>query len=74
MGQLDRAEGYYRQALAVAPTHRGATEYFGELMVERGDLVGARRMLAALDRQCAFGCAEAETLRLWITKGADPGL
>ncbi len=74
MGRLDRAEDYYRQALAVAPGHRGATEYYGELKVERGDMVGARRMLAALDRQCAFGCAEAETLRLWITKGADPGL
>ncbi len=74
MGQLDRAEGYYRQALAVAPGHRGATEYYGELKVERGDMAGARRMLAALDRQCAFGCVEAETLRSWITKGADPGL
>ena len=74
MGQLDRAEGYYRQALAVAPGHRGATEYYGELKVERGDLAGARRMLAVLDRQCAFGCAEAETLRAWIIKGADPGL
>ena len=33
----DVAEAYYRQALAVAPNHKGATEYYGELMVERGD-------------------------------------
>ena len=74
MGQLDRAETYYRQALAVSPHHRGATEYYGELKVERGDFGGARRMLAVLDKQCAFGCAEAETLRQWIDKRGDPGL
>ena len=74
MGELDRAETYYRQALSIAPGHRGATEYYGELKVERGDMTGARKMLAQLDHQCAFGCAEAETLRLWIQKGGDPGL
>jgi tetratricopeptide (TPR) repeat protein len=73
MGELDRAEHYYRQALAIAPSHRGATEYYGELKVERGDMTGARKMLAELDRQCAFGCAEAETLRRWIAVGRDPG-
>jgi Flp pilus assembly protein TadD len=72
MGQLDRAETYYQQALSVYPTHRGATEYYGELKVERGDMAGARKMLAELDRQCAFGCVEAETLRQWIQLGHDP--
>lgn len=62
----DLAESYYRQALAIAPQHRGATEYYGELMVERGDLAGARRKLAALDTMCSFGCYEAEELRHWI--------
>jgi Tfp pilus assembly protein PilF len=72
-GRFDRAEGYYRQALAIAPAHRGATEYYGELKVERGDVAGARLMLAALDRICAYGCAEAEELRRWIDAGAEPG-
>ncbi|MFZ5718600.1 MAG: tetratricopeptide repeat protein [Pseudomonadota bacterium] len=72
-GALDRAESYYRQALAVAPDHRGATEYYGELKVERGDLEGARAMLAKLDRICAYGCAEAEELRRWIDAGGEPG-
>ncbi len=67
--RYDVAEAYYRQALAIAPNHRGATEYFGELMVERGDLAGASKMLAALDARCAFGCAEAEELRAWIVGG-----
>ena len=73
-GQLDRAEGYYRQALAIAPNHRGATEYYGELKVERGDTAGAKLMLARLDRLCTFGCAEAEELRRWIDVGGDPAL
>jgi len=72
LGRFDIAEGYYRAALAVAPSHRGATEYFGELMVERRDMAGARRMLARLDAQCRFGCTEAEELRAWISVGHSP--
>lgn len=73
LGQLDRAETYYRQALAIAPDHRGASEYYGELKVVRGDLPGARVMLAKLEKQCAYGCAEVDTLRRWIVVGGDPG-
>ncbi|MBU1376871.1 MAG: tetratricopeptide repeat protein [Alphaproteobacteria bacterium] len=72
-GQFDRAEGYYKQALALAPDHRGATEYYGELKVERGDTAGAKAMLAKLDHICAYGCAEAEELRRWIDVGGQPG-
>ena len=72
LGDAVRAEAYYREALAIAPNHRGATEYYGELKVERGDIKGARLMLASLERSCAFGCAEAEELRRWIDLGGDP--
>ena len=72
LNRLGTAETYYRQALAVAPEHRGATEYFGELMVERGDLAGAREMLARLESLCTFGCAEADELRRWIDAGRAP--
>jgi Tfp pilus assembly protein PilF len=71
-GDFARAETYYKQALAVAPDHRGATEYYGELKVERGDMAGAKLMLAKLDRLCSFGCAEAEELRRWIDAGGEP--
>jgi tetratricopeptide (TPR) repeat protein len=67
--RYDVAESYYLAALRLAPNHRGATEYYGELMVERGDLAGARAKLAALDRTCSFGCYEAEELRRWIESG-----
>uniref|UniRef100_UPI002FDEC6B5 tetratricopeptide repeat protein n=1 Tax=Phenylobacterium sp. TaxID=1871053 RepID=UPI002FDEC6B5 len=72
LGRFDLAEVFYRQALAAAPDHRGALEYYGELKVERGDMVGARRMLARLERACTYGCAEAETLRSWIDAGGGP--
>jgi len=64
--RYDEAEAYYRAALAAAPDHRGATEYYGELMAERGDLAGAEHMLARLEAGCDFGCAEADELRRWI--------
>lgn len=66
LGLLDEAEGFYQQALKVAPDHKGATEYYGELKIERGDLAGARRMLARLGELCAFGCAEEQELRRWV--------
>lgn len=62
------AEDYYRRALAIAPAHRGATEYYGEMMLERGDLHGATAMLARLEADCAYGCAEADELRRWIAR------
>ena len=71
-GDWTKAEGYYQQALAIDPNHRGATEYYGELKVLKGDVAGARAMLAKLDAACSFGCAEAEELRLWIDHGGDP--
>jgi tetratricopeptide (TPR) repeat protein len=73
-GAYDRAESYYRQALAIAPDHVGATEYYGELKVAKGDIAGARLMLTRLDKVCAYGCAEAETLRNWIAAGREPGM
>lgn len=64
--RYDRARGWYEMALAVAPTHRGALEYYGELKLERGDVAGARAHLARLDALCGFGCQQADELRGWI--------
>jgi tetratricopeptide (TPR) repeat protein len=72
LGRYDVAEHYYRAALAAAPGHRAATEYYGELMVERGDKAGAQQMLASLESSCTFGCAEADELRRWVDAGHAP--
>ncbi len=66
LARFDRAEAYYNGALAIAPEHIGALEYYGELKVERGDLEGARDHLAKIEVLCSFGCYEAEELREWI--------
>jgi len=71
-GDWGRAARYYRQALSVAPAHKGALEYYGELKVVRGDLKGARQLLRRLDHACSFGCPEAEELRRWIAAGRAP--
>lgn len=70
LARFDRAESYYNSALAIAPDHLGAIEYYGELKVERGDIEGARAHLARLEQLCAFGCFEVEELRSWIDDAA----
>ena len=64
----DIAEIYYQTALAIAPRHRGALEYYGELKLERGDVRGATAHLARLEKICGFGCNEADELRRWIAE------
>jgi len=64
--KFDLAENYYQRALAVAPDHLGAIEYYGELKVQRGNIKGAKQHLARLEKLCSFGCYEAEELRRWI--------
>jgi tetratricopeptide (TPR) repeat protein len=72
LGDRARAQAIYRQALEIAPDHRGVLEYFGELKVEHGDMAGARANLSRLEQVCRFGCYEAEELRRWIALGHDP--
>jgi tetratricopeptide (TPR) repeat protein len=64
--RFDAAFGYYRQALALDPDHRGATEYLGELYLQLGRREEAHRQLARLDALCPYGCAEREELQRWI--------
>lgn len=67
--RYDAAETYYREALAIAPAHRGALEYYGELKLERGDVAGAKAHLAKLEAICGFGCHEVDELKRWIVEG-----
>ena len=60
---LDGADRHYREALRIAPAHRGALEYSGELALMKGDLPLAEQRLAALDEICAFGCEEYTDLK-----------
>ncbi len=62
-GDFDQARGYYLQALAVEPKHRGANEYIGELYLETGHLDKAEERLAVLDDDCWLGCEEYTDLK-----------
>ena len=62
-GDRPQAMIYYNKALAMNPSHKGALEYQGELFVELGQLDKARENLTKLNRQCLFGCEEADDLK-----------
>ena len=68
MQRYDEAESHYQTALAIAPDHRGALEYYGELKLERGNVAGAKAHLVRLEAICGFGCNEADELRRLIAK------
>jgi Flp pilus assembly protein TadD len=59
---------HYREALRIAPQHRGAHEYIGEAYLLVGDLPKAKEHLAALDKLCFFSCAEYRDLKKAIER------
>ena len=67
-GNFDQARGYYLQALAIEPKHRGANEYLGELYLEVEQLDKAEERLAMLDKACWLGCGEYTDLKESIAK------
>jgi Tfp pilus assembly protein PilF len=58
-----RSESHYREALKIKPDHRGALEYYGELLLMKNDLPGAEEMLKRLSKACFFGCEELRDLK-----------
>ena len=72
-GDRPQAMIYYRKALEMNPSHRGALEYQGELFVELGQIDKAKENLTRLNRLCLFGCEERDDLKEAIehaTKGS----
>lgn len=60
---LTEAEKYYVVALNLDTNHRGALEYYGELLLLKNDLGGAEKLLTRLDKACRFGCEEYQDLK-----------
>lgn len=65
---LEAAGRHYDEALRINPKHRGALEYSGELYLMKGDLAGAEKRLAVLDKACTFGCEEYTDLKKAIAR------
>jgi Flp pilus assembly protein TadD len=57
------AEKHYQMALQKDAKHRGALEYYGELLLMKNDLPGAEALLQRLEKACFFGCEELRDLR-----------
>lgn len=60
---LAGAERAYDAALRIAPAHRGALEYSGELYLMKGDLPKAEQRAAQLAKACASACEEYADLK-----------
>lgn len=61
-GDTKNAQTYYAKALEFDPDHKGALEYQGEMFVESGNFVQARKNLERLVKLCPHGCEEREDL------------
>jgi Flp pilus assembly protein TadD len=64
---LPAAEKNYQMALEKDPKHRGALEYYGELLLLKNDLAGAEALLQRLEKACYFGCEELRDLKKSVT-------
>lgn len=67
LGDAKNAERYYKAALKIDPKHRGALEYYGELMVQLGNAKGAMTHLASLKADCG-NCEEYKDLRAFMQR------
>lgn len=63
LGEHSSSQAAYERALSLDPTHRGAHEYMGELMLTIGRRDRALFHLGELERLCSAQCEEYEQLR-----------
>tara|TARA_R110002020_G_scaffold35195_4_gene106315 strand:+ start:1624 stop:2142 length:519 start_codon:yes stop_codon:yes gene_type:complete len=62
-GRLEVGIGYYRQAIEIDPSYSLVREYYGEALLMKGDLEGARAELATIETICGSRtCEEYEDL------------
>ena len=66
---FNRAERNYKRALGLNPEHKGAIEYYGELLIETDRRKKAEGMLAKLESLCPSGCGELDQLRKALAGG-----
>lgn len=63
VGQHAASQAAYERALQLDPSHRGAHEYMGELMITLGRRDRALFHLGELERLCASSCQEYQQLK-----------
>lgn len=69
LGRIDIGLAYYRQAIALDPKYTLVREYYGEGLLQKGDLAGARTQLDILGGLCGTEkCSEYLQLADAISK------
>ncbi len=66
LGQLEKAHGFFQQALVIDNGHRGANLHMGQLYLQTDNLPQAEARLEALDKACLLGCEEYTALKVQI--------
>lgn len=62
-GRLEVGVGYYRQAIEIDPSYTLVREYYGEALLMKGDVDGARAELATIETLCGSrDCEEYQDL------------
>ncbi len=63
LGRVDVGMEYYRQAMAIDPEYTLVREYYGEALLQKGDLKGALEQLATIQKLCSSrDCGEYQQL------------
>ena len=69
LGDFDKANEYYDNALLITPGHTGALNYKGQMFVQTGRLDEARVMLEKLNAACGMDCDPYKQLAMAIKEG-----
>lgn len=73
-GRLEVGIGYYRQAIEIDPAYTLVREYYGEALLMKGDVAGARAQLTAIETLCGSqDCEEYADLAEGIAAFKKPG-
>lgn len=67
LGNVEKALGYYAEALAMNPDNTVARAYLGEAHLQRGDLPKAETELKEIAVRCGTSCVEYGELATHIT-------
>lgn len=73
LGEIDVAIGYYTRALALKPDYAVARSYYGEALVERGDVAAAEGQLLQIKSLCGETCEAYVRLKDRLSKAAKSG-
>jgi Flp pilus assembly protein TadD len=68
LGSFALAFEHYGRALRIDPRHKGAHEYIGQTYLKVGDLGGAEKHLAELQRLCPMSCEQLKDLERAIAE------